>query len=112
MTQPQKRDLEEKTDEHIVWAQDWDKRDRHGWSTSTEWYSLHATKKDVNTFIRESWRCIPRDQRDEYSQPDCTPRQVRVNEKIYNKVKASENGIWYRGPCFKELMSKYEEVSR
>lgn len=67
-----------------------------GWSTRPDGFSLHLTETDRKAFVAEYWekqKAASPEPPDEYSREDGTPYEAEVDDKTYEQVKASKNGI-------------------
>jgi hypothetical protein len=79
-------------EKHRVLCQKWLESER-GWGTRPDGYSLHVNEEDCKTFVKEYWDNMPDEVPEEYSKPDGTPYWCEVDEKTYEMVKKSKNGI-------------------
>lgn len=76
----------------IVFRVDW-LESEFGFGTRPDGYSLHLTEEDSKAFIEEYWATMPEKVPDEYSRPNCPAYKFEVNDKVYNKIKQSKNGV-------------------
>ncbi len=84
---------EEGTLQRQVIVQKWEESER-GWGTRPDGYTLHCTMDDLKAFIDAYWARMPDRVPSVYSRPDGTPYTAWVDEELYEKVKASGNGMW------------------
>lgn len=77
---------------YTVVCQAWLESER-GWGTRPDGYSLHLNEKDRKAFIEDYWQGMPDQAPDEYSKPDGSPYLCDIDEKTYQKVSASKNGV-------------------
>ena len=84
--------LEQRT--YVVIRKNWIESER-GWGQKPDGYSLHLTEQDLDQFVKEHWAEWPDEIPDWYYGPDImsSPRPFEVDEKTYNEIKKSKNGI-------------------
>ncbi len=75
-----------------VIKQRWMESELH-WGIRPDGYSLHLTADDLEKYINEYWKSMPKEVPNEYSRPEGNSIIVEVNEKIYKKIQKSKNGI-------------------
>lgn len=81
-------------DAHMV---EWTESER-GWGQRPDGASLHATAEDAKKYIADYWerekeRNPSGETPDEYSRPDSDGFPVLVSKDVFDKIKASDNGI-------------------
>jgi hypothetical protein len=76
----------------IVARQDWVECEK-GWGTRPDGYSLHDNLKDHKAYIDEYWASMPADMPAAFSSPDGGPYPTAVDERTYQKILESKNGI-------------------
>ena len=81
---------------YTIVVQKWEESER-GWGTRPDGYSLHLSEENRKQFIEKYWDGMPDAVPDEYSRPDGTSYLCDVDEKIFDAVKKSKNGIRYYG---------------
>ena len=93
------KDAKISTEKHVAIAQDWTESER-GWGRRPDGTTLHLTKEDCQTYIKEynakfnSSQEVP----DEYTFADGSPYAVYVTKEQYEEIKNSKiHGIWTRG---------------
>lgn len=64
-----------------------------GWGIRPDGVSLHLSISDMDKYIKEYWDSMPDYVPDEYSKPEGNPTEIEINEKLFEKVKESKNGI-------------------
>lgn len=64
-----------------------------GWGSRPDGYSLHVNDRDREAYIADYWARMPSAVPDEYSRPDGTPYEYDIDEKMYEKVGVSKNGL-------------------
>lgn len=79
-----------------VVVQKWEESES-GWGTRPDGYTLHCTADDMNAFVQAYWDRMPNRVPEVYSRPDGQPYIAWVDEELYEKVKASGNGMWGPG---------------
>lgn len=77
---------------YTVYRQDWLESER-GWGVRPDGYSLHATRADLASFVREYWKGMPDEVPDEYSRPDGESFTVEVDEATHKAIATSQYGI-------------------
>lgn len=84
--------LEQRT--YVVIRKGWIESER-GWGQKPYGYSLHLTEEDMKAFIEEHWSAWPDEAPEWYYGPDImsSPRPFEVDEKTYQEIKKSRNGI-------------------
>lgn len=80
-------------DTYTVVRQDWMESER-GWGMRPDGHTLHLTSADRDAYVKAYWDRMPDEVPDEYSAPYGDPVSVKVDESVYQKIKASKNGIW------------------
>jgi len=70
----------------------WTESER-GWGSRPDGATLHLTMEDYGEYVEEYWGRMPKGVPDEYSRPDASPRNVVIEEDLYQKIVASRNGI-------------------
>jgi hypothetical protein len=75
-----------------VIVQKWEESEA-GWGTRPDGYSLHLTDNDRKKFVKEYLKSMHGSASHEYSRLDGTAYIAFVDDEIYEKVKASKNGI-------------------
>lgn len=79
--------------ENRVVIQKWEESER-GWGVRPDGYSLHMSENDRRAFVQECWDKMPKGEApDEYSREDGRPYEAVVDQKTYDSVKSSKNGI-------------------
>ena len=71
---------------------EWEESER-GWGIRPDGCSLHLTEKDAENFEREYWSRMPDEVPEEYSRPAGNPVNAYVSKKLYDKIKATKNGL-------------------
>lgn len=64
-----------------------------GFGTRPDGYSLHLSEEDSEEFIKEYWTTMPKEVPDEYTRPNCRAYRYEVEDKVYEEIKKSKNGI-------------------
>lgn len=79
---------------YVVIRKGWIESER-GWGQKPYGYSLHLTEEDMKAFIEEHWSTWPDEAPEWYYGPDImsSPRPFEVDEKTYQDIKRSRNGI-------------------
>ena len=90
---------------HLVITQKWMESER-GCGPKPEGYSLHKDYDDHRKYRQEHDECrrspvTP----NEYSFPTGGPNSMLIPQKVYNRVTASENGIWISNSMYSHLKS-------
>lgn len=85
----------------LVICQLWYESER-GWGWRPDGFSLHLTEQDRLAFIRRYWEEMPNETPSEYSKETKEPFNVGVTPEIYERLKASEHGIWSSGSGWPE----------
>lgn len=76
-----------------VWCQVWEESER-GWGCRPDGFSLHATREDVDKYIKEYWTGMPKEVPDEYSRPCGEPYEIQITAADYKKTfKNKVNGV-------------------
>ena len=73
-------------------VQKWEESER-GWGTRPDGYSLHLSQQALAAYVDDYWARMPNETPDEYSRPSGTPYSWEADEKTYDEVAASKNGI-------------------
>ncbi len=63
-----------------------------GWGIRPDGASFHLNREDAKQYEEEYWDRMPKEVPDEYSRP-CAPKIVDVDNKLYEMIKESKNGI-------------------
>lgn len=79
---------------YTVLCQKWEESER-GWGTRPDGYSLHLTDEARRKYIEDYWKRMPDYTPDEYSRPSGTAYWAEVSAEVFNKVKASANGVMF-----------------
>ncbi len=80
-----------------VICQKWLESER-GWGTRPDGYTLHLTEAHRKRFVEAFWKrqkeLLGNSTPDEYSREDGESYECPVTDTIYQKVKASGDGVW------------------
>jgi hypothetical protein len=75
-----------------VVRQNWIESERN-WGIRPDGYSLHLSVKDCTEYIDEYRTKQPHDIPDEYSRPDGQSYLVDIDEKTYDEITNTKNGL-------------------
>jgi len=79
-------------EKYPVVCQKW-RETKRGRGTMPDGFSLHFTDEDRRRFVEDYWAEMPKKLPNAYSRPGGTPHVCEVDEKTYEEIRKSKNGI-------------------
>lgn len=70
----------------------WEESER-GWGERPDGCSLHLTRDDYQTFLKQYWDSMPGGVPDEYSRPAGEPVTAHVSRDLYKRIQESGKGL-------------------